>query len=95
MASCDVAEDPEIELGPRDYHLEKRDGRRVAFHEAFAPKQRELQSRPVWPGQLGLWAGAGIIIACILVVPSLGYLLALLGGLAALGVILLGLALQR
>ena len=87
--------DPEVELGPRDYHLVKRDGRPVPFHETFAPKPVEQSRALAWPGLVGIWIGAAIVLACIVVVPGLGSLLALLGLTAALGVLLLGLALLK
>ena len=90
-----MAADPEIDLGPREYHLRKRDGHPVPFHDTFAPKPVEKHRGLAWPGLIGIWTGAAIIIAAIAVVPSLGYLLALLGITAALGMLLLGLALLR
>ncbi len=90
-----MATDPEVELGPREYHLRKRDGRPVPFHETFAPKPAERERALAWPGLVGIWIGAAVVIACIVVVPGLGYLLALLGLTAALGMLLLGLVLLR
>ncbi len=87
--------DGDVDLGPRDYHLVKRDGRPVPFHDTFAPKPVENSRALAWPGLVGIWIGAALVVACIVVVPSLGYLLALLGVTAALGVLLLGLALLR
>ena len=95
MAKGVVASDPEVELGPREYHLLKRDGRPVPFHETFAPKPIERSRALAWPGLIGIWIGVAVVLACIVVVPGLGYLLALLGLTAALGVFLLGLALRR
>ena len=90
-----MATDPEVDLGPEEYYLRKRDGRPVPFHETFAPKPIERQRALAWPGLIGIWIGAAVIIACIVVAPGLGYLLALLGITAVLGMVLLGLALLR
>jgi hypothetical protein len=89
-----MARDPDVELGPREYHLLKRDGRPVPFHETFAPKPVEKSRALAWPGLVGIWVGVSVVIACIVVVPGLGYLLALLGLTGALGLLLLAYALR-
>lgn len=89
-----MARDPDVELGPREYHLLKRDGRPVPFHETFAPKPVEKSRALAWPGLVGIWVGVSLVIACIVVVPGLGYLLALLGLTGALGLLLLAYALR-
>ena len=89
-----MARDPDVELGPREYHLLKRDGRSVPFHETFAPKPVEKSRALAWPGMVGIWVGVAVVLACIVVVPGLGYLLALLGLTGALGLLLLAYALR-
>lgn len=89
-----MARDPDVELGPREYHLLRRDGRPVPFHETFAPKPVEKSRALAWPGLVGIWVGVSVVIACIVVVPGLGYLLALLGLTGALGLLLLAYALR-
>jgi hypothetical protein len=89
-----MARDPDVELGPREYHLLRRDGRPVPFHETFAPKPVEKSRALAWPGLVGIWVGVSVVIACIVVVPVLGYLLALIGLTGALGLLLLAYALR-
>jgi len=89
-----MARDPDVELGPREYHLVKRDGQPVPFHETFAPKPVEKSRALAWPGWIGIWIGAAVMLACMAVVPGLGYLLALFGLTAALGLLLLAYTLR-